>query len=83
MEPNSKLKIGLVPRMDSTIKPIAMTIETVISCDAACDALLLFPLPRYWEITTAPPVAIAANILIRRLLIISTSDTPDMAASPA
>ena len=38
--------------------------------------------PRYWEDTTAPPVATAANILMNRVLTISTRDTPEVAASP-
>ena len=38
--------------------------------------------PKNWLVTTAPPVASAANTLKIRLLIMSTSDTPEMAASP-
>ena len=36
----------------------------------------------YCEATTAPPVAMAEKMLIRRMLMLSTSDTPDTAASP-
>ena len=52
------------------------------SCPAlrrACEPCLA---PRNWLVTTAPPVASAAKMLKIRLLIISTSETPEMAASP-
>lgn len=45
--------------------------------------VLFFPAPRNWEVTTAPPVANAANTLMIRLLNISIRDTPETAASPA
>lgn len=38
--------------------------------------------PRYWEATTAPPVASAENILISSTLMESTREIPDTAASP-
>ena len=81
--PNNNLSMDLFPIIDTSIKPAAMTKATVISWVAALDALLGFWLPRYWDTTTAPPVATAANILISRLFIISTRETPDIAASPA
>ena len=38
--------------------------------------------PRCWLVTTAPPVASAPNSVMISWLIISTSDTPEIAASP-
>ena len=38
--------------------------------------------PRCWLVTTAPPVASAPNSVMMSGLIISTSDTPEIAASP-
>ena len=38
--------------------------------------------PRCWLVTTAPPVASAPNTVMISWLIISTSDTPEIAASP-
>ena len=54
-----------------------------ISCPADFLDISMFLLPRYWLHTTAPPVARADNIWISRLLILSTSATPETAASPA
>ena len=42
-----------------------------------------FWLPIICATTTAPPVDMAINILINKTLTISTSETPDTAASPA
>ena len=39
--------------------------------------------PRYWDTTTAPPVERAEKILMIRILILSTRDTPETTASPA
>ena len=36
----------------------------------------------YWPATTAPPVASAAKTLISRIIMLSTSETPDTADSP-
>ena len=53
------------------------------SCPALRAASSGFWAPRYWLVTTAPPVARAAKMVMISWLIISTSDTPEMAASPA
>ena len=55
----------------------------VTSCPALWAACSGFWAPRYWLVTTAPPVASAAKTVMISWLIISTSDTPEMAASPA
>ena len=52
------------------------------SCVAALHADFSSFLPIYCPATTAPPVASAAKILMIRIIILSTSDTPDTAASP-
>ena len=53
------------------------------SCPAPARAFSRCLAPRYWLITTAPPVASAANRLMINPLIMSTSETPEIAASPA
>ena len=53
-----------------------------ISCPAESLALFGIFFPMYWLQTTAPPVASADKICIRRTLMLSTSETPDTAASP-
>ena len=53
-----------------------------INCFAACLALSKVPCPTNCAATTAPPVAKAANILIKRILIPSTKETAETAASP-
>ena len=53
-----------------------------ISCFAAALAFLRSSLPRYWEAIIEPPVARAEKILISRMLMESTRETPDTAASP-
>ena len=63
--------------------PMVMHTEDTISCFADLQASSFFPAPRNWEVTTAPPVASAANTLMIRLLNISIRDTPETAASPA
>ena len=50
---------------------------------AAVRAFLCSCRPRYWETTTAPPVASAEKIWISRILMESTNDIPETAASPA
>ena len=60
-----------------------MTPVIKISWLADWQALSLLLCPRYWEDTTAPPVATAAKILMNRVLTISTRETPEVAASPA
>ena len=52
-----------------------------ISCFAEKHACSSSRRPRYCAATTAPPVASAAKILMIRMLIESTSDTPETAAS--
>ena len=69
--------------MDKSIMTDAMSPVMRISWLADSLAFSLSSCPRYWEATTAPPVDTAANTLIIRLLIMSTKDTPDVAASPA
>ena len=53
-----------------------------INCFAEYFALSLEPCPINWAATTAPPVPNAAKILINKILIASTSETADTAASP-
>ena len=61
----------------------ATTPVTRISWSADWQALSFRFCPRYWEATTAPPVATAAKILMISTLIMSTKETPEVAASPA
>ena len=49
---------------------------------AATEAFFASFFPRYWEQTTAPPVESAARSWMISVLIESTKDTPETAASP-
>ena len=60
----------------------ALRLTNHTSCVAALHADFSSFLPIYCPATTAPPVASAAKILMIRIIILSTSDTPDTAASP-
>ena len=53
-----------------------------INCPAESFARSGIFFPIYWLQTTAPPVANADKICIKSTLMLSTSDTPDTAASP-
>ena len=53
-----------------------------ISWSAVLQAITCFFWPRYWPATTAPPVARAENMLMSRIMMLSTRDTPETAASP-
>ncbi len=52
------------------------------SCFAAMQAFFCSCLPRYCAVTTAPPVARAEKICINKMLMESTREMPDTAASP-
>ena len=59
------------------------SVSTVIrSCAAESLACLGRFAPMYCEVTTAPPVASAEKTAKTRLLIMSTRETPETAASP-
>ena len=63
---------------------ISETVKVISSSwAAAIQASSFFLAPINWLIITAPPVASAASKDISTLFTISTSDTPDTAASPA
>ncbi len=61
----------------------AMTVTTKYSCLEASHARsFVFLAPSSCATTTAPPVASAEKMLMMSTLSISTSDTPETAASP-
>ncbi len=72
-----------MPIKAMTIMAIEIAPELRISWLAELRALSRFLFPRYWAVITAPPVARAAKILIKRTLIVSTRETPETALSPA
>lgn len=82
MLPKNRCSMGRLSR--TTIRPISTPAKITVynSCLADLLASSLCLAPRHWEVTTAPPVASAAMILNIRILIMSTSETPDTAASP-
>ena len=82
IEPNRKPMICRLKSSVSTMMQIAMKHVVMISCVAESRADFSFFAPRNCDATTAPPVEIAAKMLIRKLFIMSTSDTPDTLASP-
>ncbi len=82
MRPKNSRSMG---RLTSTVSAPSVTpakITVYRSCTADLRASSLRLAPRNWEVTTAPPVASAAMMLNIRILIISTSETPETAASP-
>ena len=60
----------------------AQTAVTTISWLDASQAFFRSRWPRYCDAITAPPVATAAKTALMSMLIMSTSDTPEIAASP-
>lgn len=70
-------------RSTSTLIPIVIAASVNTSCLADWQASSLLPAPIHCDVTTAPPVASAASTLMIKLLNMSTSDTPETAASPA
>ena len=80
--PNSSRSSGSRNAMMSAEIASEMTVTTRYSCFAASQARLLSRAPSSCATTTAPPVASAAKMLIMSTFIISTSETPDTAASP-
>ena len=83
MVPNSSRSIGARVSRQNTATPLPSRALKPTSCPALRAASSGFLAPRYWLVTTAPPVASAPNTVMMSMLIISTSDTPEMAASPA
>ena len=57
--------------------------ERYISCFADSEAFSLSFRPRYWEHTTAPPVAKALKMNTKRFARLSTRETPETTASPS
>ena len=80
--PKNRFKINLCPAM--TRREITMVIRALTqrSCFAERQASSRLDAPMNWLVTTAPPVARAARMLMMRLLNMSTRETPDTAASP-
>ena len=74
--------MGFRPMRQTAIINADIAVVTNSSCLAATLARLLSSRPRYWDATIAPPVARAEKMLMSRMLIASTRDTLDMAASP-
>ena len=60
----------------------AQTAVTTINWLDAWQAFFRSRWPRYCDAITAPPVATAAKTALMSMLIMSTSDTPEIAASP-
>jgi hypothetical protein len=82
MEPKNSRSIGF---FTARVKPITARLSTRMVTSSCCAASLAFAgrfAPNCCETTTAPPLAIAAKTANTRLLIISTRETPDTAASP-
>ena len=60
----------------------ALRLTNHTSCVAALHADFSSFLPIYCPATTAPPVASAAKILMIKIIILSTNDTPETARLP-
>ena len=83
MSPNSSRRMCSRRRRASAIRARAASSAAYSSCLAADRAFSGSRRPRYWATTTAPPVDRAEKILMIRMLILSTRDTPDTTDSPA
>ena len=81
-EPNKASRSGTFQTKQAAINTSESSVTTITSCFAAIFAFSPSSFPRYCETTIAPPVASAANTWSKSILIVSTSDTPDIAASP-
>ena len=82
MEPNRKRMIFSPKARHSAMNPRPARQAMVTTCAADSRAFSLSRAPRNWLVITAPPVARPANRVSTTLLIMSTRDTPEMAASP-
>ena len=82
MVPKNSRSSGSRSKRQNAATPTPSSALSVTSWPALREASCGRRAPRNWLVTTAPPVASAAKTLMMRLLIISTSETPEMAASP-
>ena len=80
--PNSSRSSGARNSMTSVEIISAIAVTTKYSCLEASHARSFFLAPSSCATTTAPPVASAEKMLMMSTLSISTSDTPETAASP-
>ncbi len=81
-DPNSRCRIAGPTARQTAPSPAATSVVTTISCLAARLAFSASSRPRYCAATIAPPVERAANTCSSRILIESTSETPETATSP-
>ena len=64
--PKNSHRMLLRSRIHSAASPVENKAETIISCPAENSALSGWPLPRYWDRITAPPVVRAVRMVITR-----------------
>ena len=82
MDPKNSRSIGTLQTIAATLISRLMNTAVYSSCHAQRQACFTCLDPMNWETTTAPPVESAAMMEKIRLLIMSTRETPEMAASP-
>ena len=83
MSPKSSRRIWARSRSAAPISDREASRATYSSCLAADRAFSGSRRPRYWATTTAPPVDRAEKMLMIRMLMLSTRDTPETTDSPA
>ena len=83
ISPNSSRMMGSPCQRQTPITASEISSVETMTCPAVSRAFFSFCAPRNCAATTAPPVANAAKMLMMSVLMLSTSETPLIAASPS
>ena len=81
-DPKIRLNRGLLNRMQDKVIRIEIRVTEKINCFKAWLAFSFWLYPKYWVQMMAPPVAMAANILMIKIFNESTRETAKIAAEP-
>lgn len=81
-DPKIRLNRGLLNRMQGMVIISEIRVTEKINCFKAWLALSFWLDPKYWAQMMAPPVAMAANILMIKIFNESTRETAEIAAEP-
>ena len=81
-DPKINVSNGFLKRMQGIVINIEIRVTEKINCFKAWLAFSFWLYPKYWAQMMAPPVAMAANILMIKIFNESTRETAKMAAEP-
>ena len=81
-DPKINVSNGLLNRMQGIVINMEIRVTEKINCFKAWLALSFWLDPKYWAQMMAPPVAMAANILMIKIFNESTRETAEIAAEP-